>query len=389
MNRLLYRYIAKEILVPFILGLAAFNGILFVGRLLNLASLMVASQIPIWTMLQMLAHLLPTFCLITIPMSFFLAVLLAFGRLSSDSEITAMKASGISLTQLLPPVIGIAALSATLTLLITLYILPNSSRSFKGLLREAIQQGASMAIRERVFNDQIAGVVLYCSQYNNQQHTMRGILIQDERNAKEPLTIFASTGSVTPDPDGSAMVVALTGGSIHGLKGTADYRLISFDRYTMTIPIAQRGGPGHDEQDMTISELVSNLQAGQGSTKLQRDMQIELHKRLSFPVACFIFAFIGMALGIQNQRTGKGSGFTVSLIVFVAYFVVFSIGKNLGQKGVLHPGIGIWLPNVLFLAFGMLLFRQTAQESRLAILCIRPRWSGRRKKNQDSNHAPH
>jgi lipopolysaccharide export system permease protein len=157
----------------------------------------------------------------------------------------------------------------------------------------------------------------------------------------------------------------------------------------MTIPIAQRGGPGHDEQDMTISELISNLQAGQGSTKLQRDMQIELHKRLSFPVACFIFAFIGMALGIQNQRTGKGSGFTVSLIVFVAYFVVFSIGKNLGQKGVLHPGIGIWLPNVLFLAFGMQLFRQTAQESRLAILSVRFRLPGRRKKTQDSAHAPH
>src|SRR5512138_112375 len=78
MNRLLYRYLTMEILVPFLLGLAAFNGILFIGRLLNLASLMVASQIPFWTMLQMLAHLLPTFCLITIPMSFLLAVLLAF-----------------------------------------------------------------------------------------------------------------------------------------------------------------------------------------------------------------------------------------------------------------------------------------------------------------------
>ena len=389
MNRLLYRYIAQEILVPFILGLVAFNGILFVGKLLNLANLMVTSNIPLTVMLRLLAHLLPGFCLITIPMAFLLAVLLAFGRLSGDSEIIAMKASGISLNQLLPPVLGLATVAAALTLAIALYVLPASTRSFKVLLTGAIQQGASLAIREGAFNDRIAGIILYCNQYDPDTRTMQGVLIQDERNPKEPFTIFASTGSITPDPAGTALTVTLNSGSIHGQKGTRDYRLVSFNRYTVTIPIPQRVGTSHDEQDMTVGELLTKLSSKTGSAKLQRDMHLELHKRFAFPVACFIFAFIGMSLGIQNQRTGKGSGFTVSVAVFVAYYVVLSIGKTLGQKGALHPGLAMWLPNILFLAIGIALFTQTTRESRLRILCLRPgiiRW---RRQPQGQNHADH
>jgi lipopolysaccharide export system permease protein len=371
MNRLLYRYLAQEILVPFFLGLIAFNGILFVGRLLNLASLMVTSNIPLVTMLKLLLHLLPTFSLITIPMAFLLAVLLAFGRLSGDSEIIAMKAAGISLHQLLPPVLVLAALGTALTLVIALYVLPTSSRSFKTLLNGAIQHGASMAIREGVFNDRINGVVLYCTAFDSERNTMRGILIQDERNQREPLTIFASSGSLTPDPTGATLAVALHDGSIHSYKGTQDYRLVSFNRYTMQIPITRGKGPVHDEDDMTLGELLANLRARTGSSKQQRDMAIELHNRFAFPAACMIFAFIGMALGIQNQRTGKGSGFTLSVAVFVAYYIVLSIGKTMVQNGVLPPGIAMWLPNLLFLCLGITLFQLTARETRLTLPRIR------------------
>jgi len=387
MNRLVYRYLAQEILVPFFLGLAAFNGILFVGRLLNMASLMVSSNIPLTTMLQLLLHLLPTFCFITIPMAFLLAVLLAFGRLSGDSEIIALRAAGISLHQLLPPVLGLAALCTALTLAIALYVLPHSTRTFKVLLAGAIQQGASMAIREGVFNDRINGVVIYCTTFDQDQKTMRGILIQDERNPKEPLTVFAASGSISPDSTGSAIAVTLNGGSIHSYKGSPDYRLISFNRYTMTIPLAKQKDLTYDDNDMTIGELLTNLRAKTGSNKLQRNMRIELHNRFAFPVACFIFAFIGMALGIQNQRAGKGSGFTISVAIFISYYVVLNIGKTMALKGSLHPAIAMWFPNLLFLCLGITLFQLTSRETRLSFPTIRlNRW---RRKQKVSGHADH
>jgi lipopolysaccharide export system permease protein len=138
---------------------------------------------------------------------------------------------------------------------------------------------------------------------------------------------------------------------------------------------------------MTLGELLANLQAKTGSSKLQRDMQIELHNRFAFPVACFIFAFIGMALGIQNQRSGKGSGFTISVLVFVAYYVVLSIGKTMAQKGLLYPWLAMWLPNLLFLSLGITLFQLTARETHFVLPRIRFfRW---RRDQKAGHHADH
>lgn len=367
MSRLIDRYIAREILVPLLIGFFAFNGIILVGRLLRLTDLIAGSAIPFSTVMQLIGFLLPSFFMITLPMSYLLAVLLAFGRLSADSEITALKASGIGLHRLLLPVLGIAALCAAATLFTTLVILPAATGQFKALLTKTASEAASLAIKPGEFNDRIPGVVLYCREYDPDDGTMSGIILQDERSGKDPLTVFAGSGSLQPSEDRQTLYLDLSSGSIHQRSGAEDYRLIGFSRYHLSVPLSKKKESFQDETEMTLTEMQSAIKAGTGTPKFQTDLRLELQKRFAFPAVCFIFALIGMSLGIQQNRSGKGSGFTISLLVFVSYYILFSATKSMGQKHLLHPAAAIWLPNAFFLVLGVLLFMKTARESKFSL----------------------
>ena len=119
---------------------------------------------------------------------------------------------------------------------------------------------------------------------------------------------------------------------------------------------------------MTFAELNETLRTHTADDKERRDTLIEFHRRFSLPFACLVFALVGVPLGIQNQRSGKAAGFSVSIGVILAYYVVFSAGKTLGQKGLVPPAIAIWAPDVVFLLFGAYLFRKTALEQRILLL---------------------
>ena len=151
--------------------------------------------------LRMILYLLPFFSMVTIPMAFLLALLLAFGRLSADSEITAMKASGMGLYSLLPPVLTCALIAYIATTFVTVYALPWGNSSFKKLLLDVIETRATLNLKERIFNDDFPGLVLYVDRYSSTENTMSGILIQDERDPKEPSTIFAERGMIERVPD--------------------------------------------------------------------------------------------------------------------------------------------------------------------------------------------
>ena len=131
---ILYRYLAREVLSAFLLGLVIFTGVLLMGRMLKLADMVVSKGVPLADVLLLIAYLLPNFAIITIPMSLLLAVLLAFSRLSGDSEIIAIKASGISLYRILPPVLRFSSCTYLMTALTALYALPKGSTAFKELL---------------------------------------------------------------------------------------------------------------------------------------------------------------------------------------------------------------------------------------------------------------
>jgi lipopolysaccharide export system permease protein len=371
MKKTLYLYICKEIAVPFLLGMMTFTSVLLIGRLMKLADFVVGRGVPFTDVVRLVVYLLPYFTIITIPMAFLLALLLAFGRLSADSEITAFKACGVGLSSLLPPVIGCALFAYILTAAIAVWAIPWGNSSFKKLVYDSLQSRANLSIREAVFNDDFPGMVLYVDRYDRDREIMSGILIQDERNPSEPTTVFAESGRLTADPSTKVVRLQLLDGSIHRTTGKNGYRMIQFHDYDLSINLATTAtGIKRDELDMSLSELRTSMNAPQSSAKLRLDMVIEFHRRFALPFACIVFVFIGMPLGIQNQRSGKAAGFAISIGVLLLYYILLSAGKTCGERGILPPAVAVWSPNIIFLAFGGYLFKKTAEEQRFFLFVL-------------------
>ena len=371
MKTTLYRYLFREISVPFLLGMTTFTSVLLMGRLLKQADMVVAKGVPLSEILWMVVYLLPYFCLVTIPMAVLLAVLLAFGRLSADSEITSMKACGISLYGLLPPVLVFALCAYIATTLVTLYGIPWGNTSFKMLVARIVEERGANALKDQVFIDDFPGLTIYFNRYSPLDHHTSGVLIQDDRNPAEPSTIFAATGVLSSDPETRIMRMHLQNGGIHRPVGKTGYRLVEFQDYDLSINLPQAAKEIlKNELDMSLSELYANLNSPTLDRKLRTDMELEVQRRFSFPFACFVFALIGIPLGIQNQRSGKGAGFALSIGVLIVYYVVLTTFKAMGERGLILPSVAMWSPNILFLMFGIYLFRQTAEERRFYLFTL-------------------
>ncbi|MEI8356148.1 MAG: LPS export ABC transporter permease LptF [Deltaproteobacteria bacterium] len=373
MKKIIHLYLFREIAVPFFFGFAVFTLVLLMGKLLNLAELVISKEVPVSDILRLIAYMLPSFCVVTIPMSFLLALLLAFGRLSADCEITAMKTSKISIYGLLPPVLIFATLTFIATMYITVYALPWGNRSFKIFLYESIKAKVTISLREKAFNDEFPGMVVYVDRYDKERHLISDILIYDDRNIDEPSTIFAKSGVIVTDPDKKLVRLSLKNGSIHRNPEKFGYRLIEFASYDLSINFNKTaGGVKSDRLDMTLAELLKNIRSAPAGSILERDLLLEFHKRLSLPFACFVFALIGVPLGMQNHRSGKAVGFSMSIGVILVNYILISIGKTLGQKGILIPSVAMWLPNITLLTIGIYLFKKTADEEKIFLFEIIP-----------------
>ena len=367
MKRILSLYIIREIASLFLLGIMVFTLILLMGRLIKLTDLVISRGVPLADVSRMILYLMPSFLVFTIPMAFLLAVLLAFGRLSADNEITVMKAGGISLMQLMPPVVLCGLSAALLTLAASTVGVPWGNSAFKSLSFDVMKQNVAATIREKVFWDDIPGIVMYTEHYDEERHALKGVIIHDGRDQKRPLTIFAADGVIGGAAGQQDIRLVLNNGSIH-VAGTADeYRLIHFGEYVMTIGGGGQGsGLGRNELDMSVAELGQQINNSATTKALRLKTLSELHSRFAFPFASLVFAVVAVPLGMQNRRSGKSAGFATSIGVLLAYYILQSLLRTLAEKGTLPPALALWLPNMIFLGLGWYLLRMASLERELS-----------------------
>lgn len=360
-NSIINRYLIREIVGIFVLSLSIFTVVLLMGRMVKLMEMVVSNGVPLLEVIRLIILLLPSFLVLTIPMAFLLAVLLAFGRLSSDNEITVLKASGLSLTALLPPVLLTAAAAALLTLFVSVVAVPWGNSGFKQMTMEVARKYAASAIRERIFRDDLPGIVLYVDQYDEARHAMQRVMIQDSRNPERPLTIFAKSGLISTDDTQGVLRILLKNGSIHTMQKN-DYRLVSFGEYLLTTELGRSTPLVRTEIDMGITELYRSMASSKLQPQARLKMATELQSRFAFPAATFVFAILALPLGLSNRRSGKGSGFTLSILILMIYYVMLSFLRTFAEKGGIPPAVAVWLPNLIFLAIGLLLLRLASQE---------------------------
>jgi lipopolysaccharide export system permease protein len=370
MKTTLYRYLIKELLPSFLLGLMGFTFILLTGRILQLTELFVNKGVPLGYILRLLYFLLPSFLVLTIPMATLLSVLLAFNRLSSDNEITALKASGVSLYQMIPPVLVFAFATYAATTFFSLYSVPRANEGSRALLYEVASRKANAGVREKVFNDDFEGLVLYVEEIKPRTLQWKKVFISDSRNPGEVLTIIAREGEVLSDPNTLVITLRLKQGAIHKLGKEPDaYQKIDFSTYDLRLHLKtglkEKGTEEKHPADMTLAELGRAIRTLQAKGSQAKAQWVKVHEKFSIPFACLVFGLLGVPLGVQSRgaRGGKFQGFAWAIGVLLVYYLLTNAGTSLAERGVVLLEAGMWSANAIFLTLGVYLLVKAANES--------------------------
>ena len=360
-------YILKEILPVFFIGLMTFTIILLMDKILKLIELVVNRGGSLSNILMLFLFISPSFLIITIPVSVLLGTLLTFGRLSSDSEITAFKASGVSLYQLFFPISVFALATFLLTSLLVFYGLPWGNRGFKATLYRLVQSKADIEIKERVFNDAFSGLVVYVDRVPLQGNHMEGILIYDQREKGKSNTILAKEGFIVNNPESQEIILRLRNGDIHRFEPEAHtFQKITFGTYDLKLELAKTFAAIErklKDWEMSIDDIRKKMEETKRTGGNTTPYEIELHKRYAIPFTCIVFALIGVPLGIQPHRSGRSYGFILSIFILIAYYVSLTASEILAARKIIPAFSAGWAPNLLFSGLGIYLLVKTASES--------------------------
>ena len=181
MGRIIDRYVLRELLVPFAMGVGVFTFFLVIDRIYHLTELVITKGVPFFLVLTLLGFMLPSFLSLTFPIALLVAVLLVAGRLNSDMEVTALKASGVSPLRLLRPFV-LAGVGVTLVCAgLTLFVVPRTNGAFQQQLFRILQSRAATGIKERIFTGSFGQFTIYVQDVSPSQVALKGLIVSDER----------------------------------------------------------------------------------------------------------------------------------------------------------------------------------------------------------------
>ena len=373
-HEILSRYLISEILPPFFFGLVAFTFILLIARILKLVELVVTRGVPLLQTAKLFSLILPTFLELTVPMAFLLAILLGLGRMSSDQELLAMKAAGISPSQILWPITAVAAIIAMMTLLLTMLARPAANTAIKKELYNIATSRVGTALKEKVFNDDFPKILIYLEEIIPPGNTAQGVLIVEKRDSLREDIIFGKVALITTDEETNTLGLRLFDGSIYerersrpGFSQTRfniyDYKL---DLDELISPVRRKeAGP----KEMSLRHLLRTIREKQEQGLQTISERMEFHQRISFGFVPLVFSLLGVSLTLlpRSSRANRSWGFMLCFFWLLTYYGFLSFGKALGDKGIIHPILALWLPNVVVGAVSAHIFRKACRESPLRL----------------------
>ncbi|MBC2695623.1 MAG: LPS export ABC transporter permease LptF [Desulfobacteraceae bacterium] len=365
-NSIIYKYIFKEMIPPFVINFLFFNFIFLLTKILDITNMIVNYRISLFDVLLLLIYSMPHFLEFVIPMSIMTTVLLTFFRLSSDNEIVALKASGMSIYKLLPPVLLFCLIGCMLTGFITIYGLSWGRLSFKKLTYEVASSNVNIGMKERTFNDNFEGVMLYMNKIDLKNNALIDIFIEDQRTKNIISTIVAPRGKMYSEPDKLLFHLRLHNGTINQVDiENKTVHSITFDTYDINLDLKKSVTTKKrrkDEKGMSIAELNKYFKNTINKDAKYYAALIEFHRKFSIPFACFALGLLGVPLGVQSKSTKRAFGLVLGLIFFLLYYLMLSAGWVFGEAGVYPPLIGMWMPNIVIGGIGLYLFVRTAND---------------------------
>jgi LPS export ABC transporter permease LptF/LPS export ABC transporter permease LptG len=375
--RILTRYILSEVVSHAAIGVAVFTFILFTRDLGHILDLIVRNSAPLPSVLQIFAFTLPVAFTYTIPMGVLVGILIGLSRLAADSEITAMRASGIGVWSFLRVISLFAVVAWLLALGNALYLAP-ASQAALGRLEDRLKSSqVSFEVQPRVFYEGFPKLVLYVQDVKTAPGAAiwKGVFIADISTPAAPRITLARQGILVSEGP-QTLHLHLTNGSTHETDPvSADhYQISTFDQTDLPIQIPQTDSK--DQEPAPAAELATwdlPAQAARAKKYARPWFLIEFHRRFALPTSCLVLALVGIPLGLSSKKGGKSAGFVLTILLVFAYYLVTLVGVSLARQGRVSAGLGAWLANIaFFLAGAFLLWRAERRPFELASL--RGRW---------------
>lgn len=381
------RYILKELIPPFFVGLLVSTFVLLMNQILLLSEVFITRGVTFAEAANVLLYFIPSILAFTVPMGVLMGALAGLSRLSTDLEIMAFKTLGISYKRLLRPVLVFSFFGWLLSSYLALYLAPDSNYKLKSSLSQAVLSKVKFKIHPREFNESIPNVVIFMKGMT-QEKNWENVFVHFSDPPEEPKSIWAKQGRLNFYPEMRRAVLELSNGVIHSysLSQPEKYGVTSFEHFEQEINVENFFSPTLVKRvkEKDIEELLRDIKViNQDLATLSKEKEgaeekkfeygrrwkdylsywVEIYKKFSLPFACLVFGFLSLPLGASTKKGGRTSGFTISLGIILVYYVLITAGEKMAMDGKISPFLGMWGANILLLLVGLALFVSSLKES--------------------------
>ena len=368
------RYIALELIAPFLFGLGAFTSVgVAIGALFELVREITESGLPIAIATKIFFLQLPYFISIAIPTSLLLATLIAYSRLSSDNELTALRSCGISIYRMVLPSLAISLVLTAVTFTFNELVVPAARYEATIALEKALDREKPAFQENNIFYSEYGKVeredgekvrvltrLFYAEQFDGDRMSGLTVIDRTQPDFQQILVAESATWNIREN------LWEFFNGTIYVVDRTGSYsNIVKFNKQQLQLSRAplDLAARRRDYGEMNIAQALNYLDIAKlsGNEKRVRKLKIRIQQKVAMPFACLAFGLMGAALGTRPHRTGRATGFGISVLVIFLYYLLMSIGDALGLSGIIVPWMAGWLPTLCALGVGVVLLVRAAK----------------------------
>lgn len=375
LNSIINRYIFKELFPIFFVSIIFFLFLFLMARMLYIVNLVMNYNLSFKAVMMIIALTLPSFLTYILPLSIMMSILLTTLRLSGDNEILALKTSGLSLYQLLPPVLTFCVMGVLVTMLMTIIIIPKTQGLLISTMARQIANNANIGLKEQTFNTNIENVIIYAGEIDTHNASMRDIFIEDKSNPEMSVTVTAPRGLLLTDVKTQVVSLVLFDGEIlqTNLKNKTanDMKFSKFElHYDLKeiLGVLDKAENNRSRKEMSLKELRNTIEL---TAELKNNTYyraiVALVDRFSMPFSCLFLGVLVFALGAQLHVNRKSFGLLLGFVFFLLYYILYSMGHSMAKKGQIDPWLGSWLPNIVIGVLAVYFLVRVAREKELWI----------------------
>ncbi len=373
MFKILDKYIFKEMLGPFLYGVATFT-ILFIagGQLFVVTRMIAEDKTPVSTALYYLLNTMPAILVFTFPMAVLLGALLSFGRISGESELVAMKAGGISFIRIAFPAIILSLVITLVAYYLNNNIAPNSTYIAQSILFDQLTKRDDL-IREDIVlkgeEDDKTQRIIFSRKLIVKENRMEDATIQYYKDRKLVRQVRAEDVIFKPDEGKwylkKAIIEDYTKANEPGIFSTSEEVYLPLDKSPDQIASSRERRPeemNREQLKQKLDEMEAKGFETEDEQKHFKEYEVYFHQKISVPFTCFVFGLFGVPLGVRPHRTSKAIGLGISIVFIFLYYVLMSTGIAFGRNGILPTFWAAWLPNALFAFAGLVLLYRVSRQ---------------------------